>query len=161
MQQEAPTVDKQSSTCSLPLIHSVWISFVIISFTLGTSIVRCWSLTWVDDFKVSTRDVLSVLLKTPDSLGNLNVSVAREIMHASALICLACKMRSGREKWAMGKIKLTSSQLWIVFDISTHVNCMIDPDVAFWHNYISPAWMYQNQKVFWVLMTHNKRRAWV
>ena len=43
------------------------------------------------------------------------VSVVREIMYEAAqsvheYICLACKMRSGREKQAIGKVKLTSSR---------------------------------------------------
>ena len=39
-----------------------------------------------------------------------------------ARICLPCKMRSGREKQAIGKIKLTSSWPWIVFDVRALVN---------------------------------------
>ena len=59
--------------CSL--IHSFWISFfAIISFTLATSTLRCWSLTSFDDFKVSTKDTLSVLRRTSDYPGSLNIS---------------------------------------------------------------------------------------
>ena len=57
-----------------PFIHSVSISFSIISFTQVTSILRCLSLTRFEEFKASTRDVLLVLQRTSGILGCLNVS---------------------------------------------------------------------------------------
>ena len=48
------------------------------------------------------------------------LSSERNHAHGSskrARICLACKMRSGREKWAIGEIELSSSRSWIMFDI--------------------------------------------
>ena len=42
-------------------------------------------------------------------------------------------MRSGREKRAIGKIELASSQLWIVFDVSAHVNYHIVQLTRMWH----------------------------
>ena len=70
--EDAPT--RQSVSCSHLLVHSVWISFAIISFTLVTSTLKRQSLTRFDDFKVSTRDALSVLQRTSGNLGSLNIS---------------------------------------------------------------------------------------
>ena len=75
LSEEAPTFVRQPATCFFPFIHSVWISFfAIISFTLATSILRCQSLTRIDEFRVSTRHAFSVLQRTSGSLGSLDVS---------------------------------------------------------------------------------------
>ena len=66
---------KQSVTCSHLLIHSLWISFFTFnSFILTTLTHRRWSLTRFDNFKVSSKDALSVLLRTSGNLGILNIS---------------------------------------------------------------------------------------
>ena len=74
-------------------------------------------------------------------------------------ICLAWKMRSGREreKWVIREIELTSSRSWIVFEVRTTYirwctcklpHCAIDSDVAFWNDYLSPAGMHWREKHF-------------
>ena len=40
-------------------------------------------------------------------------------------------------------------------------HCAIDPYVAFWYNYLSPACMHWGREAFWVLVTHHKRWAWM
>ena len=47
----------------------------IISFTLATLVFRHWSHTRFDNFKVSTRDALSVLQRTSCNLGSLDNSI--------------------------------------------------------------------------------------
>ena len=75
LSEEALTFVRQTATCSLSLIHSIWISFfAIISFTRATSILKCQSFTRFDNFKVSSRGVLSVLQRTLGCLCGLNVS---------------------------------------------------------------------------------------
>ena len=63
------------ATCSLPLIHSVSISFfALISFTLAISVLRHQSLSKFDDFESFSRETLSILQRNSCSLDNLNVS---------------------------------------------------------------------------------------
>ena len=80
-----------------------------------------------------------------------------------ARICLVCKMRSGREKRAIGKIELASSWSWIRFNISVHVNYHIVRLTRMWYfgmiTYVLPECTGGSN--VWVLATHDKRRTWV
>ena len=87
--EEASTFVSQSATSSHLLIHSLWISFfAIISFTLAPPTLRHQSLTRFDDFKVSTRDTLSVLQKTSGNLGSLNISCSMAAINTPASAAL-------------------------------------------------------------------------
>ena len=71
--------------------------------------------------------------------------VAREITHTSMHEYV------WRIKCDQGEIELSSSRLWIILmsrlPTCWHTcklpHCAIDPDVAFWYHYLSPAWMHR------------------
>ena len=77
--------------------------------------------------------------------------VVREITHATAQNmheCLACKTRSGGER--NGRLGRSNShppdrELCLASGLPMHwracklPHCVIDPDVAFWYHYLSPA----------------------
>ena len=88
------------------------------------------------------------------------IKYCRERNHARgsskrARICLACKMRSRREKRAIGKIELASSRSWIVFDVSTHINYHIMRLTRIWQFGLitCPARMYRR----WVSFESRRR----
>ena len=80
-----------------------------------------------------------------------------------ARICLVCKMRSGREKRAIGKIELASSRSWIVFDISTLVNYHIVRLTQMWHFGMITQVLPEctGGSIVWVSVTYDMRRAWI
>ena len=78
-----------------------------------------------------------------------------------AWICLACKMRSGREKRVIGEIELTSSRSWIVFDIVLMSNLYAGVHVNYHIMWLTRMWHFgmiikvlpectRQRKAFWV-----------
>ena len=73
-------------------------------------------------------------------------------------ICLACKMKSEKKKQGIGKIELTSSRSWIMFDVSMHVNYHIVWLTRMWHFGMITSVLpeYTGDASIWVLATYNK-----
>ena len=70
-------------------------------------------------------------------------------------ICLACKMKSEERNWRFRRSNSHPSnhESCLTSELPTHwctcklLHCAIDPVVAFWCDYLSPAWMHQEEGV--------------
>ena len=99
---------------------------------------------------------------------NTNCSERNHVCGSSKCtwICLVCKMRSGGEKQWLGRLNshppdcesYLMSGLPMCWRACKLPHCLIDPDVAFWFDYLSPAWMHQGERRFecWWCITRDK-----